>query len=1050
MIKGWRYLFYAVVGIAVGSIAYITISFILTDRLVKATGDEDLAVRQAAAHRVMRRHKPIDFLATQPQTVRDNVIWALEGELEKSGGSGNIEALAQIACDLSGELPVGEADRDTGRLTFERLAAQTKYAAACVQALRKRVAETTQATLEKEKFAHRRAVAARLLGLVGATSAEADLVKALRDEYELVRQQGACALARLKPAAGSEGKKALDDYLSPLLHVLGGEYQCYVRLDSEGRVRNNASRDSFIYGPFLVRVKTQSEATPADLARQRDSASFIQEQERARTKESEANLAAGRQGHVVRPKKGQTGLGIVPGGVTLQRQDLVVKDPANQPAIDVVEGEMLGVRIDLINKGPGDLVSDFFVAVCAGSPLPRNNVDRPAEGPYKGERARDLRALIVPFEKRHNRAMYHANLADTPYDDTVDTTDLTLHFDAVETDRIEALKRLVNIGDASAVPALGRAMADRSYTVRRQAVKGLQRILEARHTDQAARQQIAKVLRATGLSSKDAVVRCAAAEGLRFANDAQSGKALLDLLVAEKDPTVRLVATRSMVGLPEGVRRALLPQLVAGDPTVRMVVPRLLQGKADSAMAASLLAQNDAQLSREVLRSASQILSNAALEGAMASADARTRALAAQLLGERRSMSSRAVLMAALRDVDGDVRAAAAEGLGLLIKGAKTPDAKIVAALVGVVKNEAGDYVGVKAGGKPADPATAVITDKNTRARAVEALVGLKEPEALLAVRDALQDTNADVLAAALPALRVSQLGDQRTRLNAIMADAKMPARVRQAAALSVWHTGMNIHPAAGTMPPADPLAAAAKALARTEAKKADAAKAEPKKDVKEVTEQDLVDKTLDAMVGLLNDANESVKTAAAVSLIGLGDDRGNKVLRDQLRSKNLEVRREAARLLATLPAERIAKLRGLKKEERDPVGLLFKDLYSDGSLKVNFRFLCRALASLGDNGPGVERLRKSMADADPVLRAAALTVLTDVGDKDAVSYVLKGLDDSNELVRSYAAQATAKLGMKDAATVAKLSAMVGDTPDPSETVQASAQQALLILGARS
>ncbi|NUP98665.1 MAG: hypothetical protein HUU35_02295 [Armatimonadetes bacterium] len=69
MIKGWRLFFYTVIGAAVLSIVYITVKFILTERLVKATGDERLEIRQRAARKVMgraannptQRKKAMDF-----------------------------------------------------------------------------------------------------------------------------------------------------------------------------------------------------------------------------------------------------------------------------------------------------------------------------------------------------------------------------------------------------------------------------------------------------------------------------------------------------------------------------------------------------------------------------------------------------------------------------------------------------------------------------------------------------------------------------------------------------------------------------------------------------------------------------------------------------------------------------------------------------------------------------------------------------------------------------------------------------------------------------
>ena len=1041
MIKGWRYLFYGVVGVAVISITWITASYILTEHLIKRTGDEDVKIRQHAAHQVMDRRKPIDFLAGQPQTVRDNVIWALESELAGGDNQRLIDWLVDIGCDRSGDLPATEADSDAGRLAVARLG--TKAEAPLI----KRLGQHTDYTVDRERFAHRRAVAARMLGLLGDPAAAEPLIRALRDEDERVRLQAAAALARLKAPAGAA---PLADYLDPLLKVLEGRYECYIRLDSEGRLNDNGDRGGMIYGPFDIKVKPQTEATAADLARQRDSASEIAKQEEARIKESQKNLEAGRMGHVIKARKGRTDLRVKDGGVTLQRTGATLVDPASaKKPLEVVEGESLTVKVDLINNGPADLVSDFYVAVYAGSPRPRNNTDRPRAGEFKGEQAKDQRGLMAPFEKRHARTLY-APGSGQEAGGSEDSTFVTVHFDTVEADRVEALRRLVVVGDESAIPALSKALADRGYTVRRQAAIGLQRIMEARQTSPAGRAKIAKVLVEQGLTrADDPVVRCLAADALRLNPDAEAAAALQDLLVKDSDPTVRLVATRAVSGLPDATRRAVIPRLVAGDPSVRLTVPRLLQNAADAPVAKSLLNAGDPALAREVLRSASRLLDSATLREALKLSDGRARALAVEALAARAEAANQPVLLAALNDRDGDVRAAAAEALGTVLKKQPTPDPAIVAALVAVVKREDGDFVGVKAPDTPKDPATAVVTDKRTRALAVAALVDVDQPAAIKAVKSALADSNADVLAAALPAIGKHDLGDQRDRLMALMGDAKQPGRVRQAAALAVWHSNMNLHPPAGAMPPEEPKEVdETDAKAAKDAKDATEAKDEaPKKPEKKLTEQEKVDKTLDALVGLLNDQNEALKTGAAVALIGLGDDRGNKVLRDQIRSDNMEVRREAARLLATLPPEKVQKLPGLKAEERDPLGLLFKDLYRSGSLKVNFRFLCRALETLKDEPKAMERVRAAANDPDPVLRAASLTVLADLDTPEAAAAVTGGLGDACELVREDAAEAALHLAPA-AAPVQQLQAMVGVKADPSSDVRQQVQETLLQLGA--
>ncbi len=992
MVRGWRLLFYAIITAAVLSIAYITVKFILTEKLVEATGDPELAVRQRAARKIMRRsgspsgrRKAMEFLGKQPQPVRSNVVWAVEELRSGEQATTAVDWIVDIACDLSGEIPTGDDDWDAGRL------AVTRIGEPAVEPLIERLGETTQRTLERETYAHRRAVAARLLGILRDPRATEPLIAALRDEYRSVRDQAAAALVRLNTPASRE---ALEAYLQPLLAVLDGQYLCYVRLDSEGRIRQDIDRQDLLYGPFTVTVKPHDQATEEDLARQRDSAEEILKKEEARMAETRKRLEEGKRGHVVHTIKGPAELAIEKVSVT--REGLTVSDPVHG-SFDLIEGEPMEVKVDVVNKGPGDIVNDFFVAVYGASPPPKNHLDRPAEGPFKGERARDNRSLVEPVEERHLRTMYASDRRETPEDDTRDSVYLTVRFNTVEADRIGAIRLLMNVASELAVPALGRALDDPSYTVRRQACLALQRILEARQTSEAGREKVAALLREKGLASTDAVVRCEAAEALRLSRDEASIDALIGLLLSERDPSVRLVATRALAALPDVPRAKLMQFLSSSDPAVRLAAPRLFAKPGDAPVAQSLLFSGDAAVAREVLRWQHHLLLTTDLVGAMRLKDGRVRAQAARLLADRDDPASRDALLAALKDPEGDVRAAAATGLGELLKGSDEPDPVVVAALVQVINSEAGDYVGVKADEEPPDPESAVITDKNSRAAAVAALAELKQNVAKDALVSALSDTSPDVLAAVMPAVESSTLGDQSERLIKIIGDNKVPARVRQAAELALWRT------------------------------------------------ESTSEESLDALVGLLNDPNNTVKTTAAVALIGLGDSRGDKVLKDQITSKSDEVRREAATLLATLPEETVKQVKGLRKKDRDGLNILLEDLYEWGSLSANFRFLCRSLVFLGDQPRTAERMREALTDTHPVLRAAGLTVLTELGDPTAAETAKAMLKDANEIPRAAAARAAAKLRLRD--LTPELVAMLQTEPDPSQAVRGAVREALAQFG---
>ncbi|MCC7494760.1 MAG: HEAT repeat domain-containing protein [Fimbriimonadaceae bacterium] len=1021
MIRGWRLFFYGIIAAAVLSIGFITTKYIVVERRIKATGGADPAKRQASAvtimkgaeRRVGRRKKVVDFLLKQPQTVRDNLVWSLEQRYAARPDEASLNWLVTLATDCSGDLPTGETDLDSARLALVRIGQPA------VAPLTAALAETTQKTLERQAYAHRRAVAARLLGLIGgAASAPTEtrrslvppLVVALRDEYEMVRQQAAAALARLDLP---EADGPLSEYLQPLLGVLEGRYICYLRLDAEGRLNRANPREGLVYGPFEVRVKPHDEATPEDLDRQRDSALDIEKKEAERAAATKKRLEEGRRGQIVKAVKEDFTLAIEK--VVVQRQGLQVVDPQGK-GFDVVEGEPMEVEVDIFNKGPGDLVSDFYVAVYGASPPPRNHVDKPTEGEYAGERSRDRRALGGVTEVRHVKSMFHANRPDTPEDDTRDVVYLSVRFNGVEADRVEALRQLMYVAHESCINALGVALVSpkpSAYTVRRQAALALQKIVEAPQTSAAGRQQAITLLRDSGLSSLDEVVRCQSAEALRFdtdpASQALSAAALERLLLTDRDATVRLVATRALGALPFD-RAKLLPALATADPAVRMAAPVLFSRPEDAPVAQQLLFGNDEAVAREVLRSSSRLLTTADLVAALRLPAARTRTLAARLLSDRRDAAAAPALLAALQDPEGDVRAAAARGLGRLLAAQPTPDPAAVAALVAVVKNEAGDYVGVKAGEQPEDPATAVITDKMSRAAAVEALVGVKsiakDQDVVAALKDALGDTSPDVLAAVMPAVAAGALGDQTERLIVIVTvpkdpkAPKLPARIREAGVRAMWAAQVNTPEA------------------------------------------------LDALVGLLNDPNDGIKTAAAVALIGLGDQRGDKVLRDQINSKNEDVRRNAAKLLATLPAESVAKLK-LKKKDRDGMTILIESLYQRGSLPVHYRFLVQALVFLGEQPQTAQatlaKMKELLADPHPVMRAAALAVLTALDDPAAAEQTMKLLSDPNERTRWQAASSAGALRLAAAApALAKLAQQPGD---PYDLCRRAAADALAQVG---
>jgi len=194
-------------------------------------------------------------------------------------------------------------------------------------------------------------------------------------------------------------------------------------------------------------------------------------------------------------------------------------------------------------------------------------------------------------------------------------------------------------------------------------------------------------------------------------------------------------------------------------------------------------------------------------------------------------------------------------------------------------------------------------------------------------------------------------------------------------------------------------------------------------------------EEAIEPLVDLLNHASFQIKVAVSSTLVCMGDRRGEKTLKEQIKSKDLNVRREAAMTIATMDQSLIDHIKGLKKDERNGLEMLFEDLYQEGYSIYDFSVL--ALVQLGNQPQVLQRLQNALSDAHVLVRAAAVETLARLGQKS--SPLRERLGDYHEFVRLKAVEAMQRLEAREA--LSQLQQMAAHDPDAD--VRQAAQRAV-------
>lgn len=216
-----------------------------------------------------------------------------------------------------------------------------------------------------------------------------------------------------------------------------------------------------------------------------------------------------------------------------------------------------------------------------------------------------------------------------------------------------------------------------------------------------------------------------------------------------------------------------------------------------------------------------------------------------------------------------------------------------------------------------------------------------------------------------------------------------------------------------------EPLAAAGVRGARTEEEKVWACQTAASQDYKSAAP---------AIVQLLQDPSDSVKSAAMQALVGLRAPEAVPLLVRMVREGSEDGRLQAEQLIMVIGGS-------------VPAAVLAELVKSDAP-RVRAAGL-RALANLGkENEDAVALVLPALADAVPAVRLAALNVLPAVATADHAARVLPLLKDAEANVRQAALQALVQLGARaQAAAVRPLLA------DPVSTVRYGALEAVAAFG---
>lgn len=174
-------------------------------------------------------------------------------------------------------------------------------------------------------------------------------------------------------------------------------------------------------------------------------------------------------------------------------------------------------------------------------------------------------------------------------------------------------------------------------------------------------------------------------------------------------------------------------------------------------------------------------------------------------------------------------------------------------------------------------------------------------------------------------------------------------------------------------------------------------------------------------LLGLLNDANDSVKIRAAVSLYRLGNKSGIVVIRKILGSapklSENPTTLERARAIAK-GTKRVEAAAALGEIRDFDSMILLKKMVRDSDGRVADASLV-ALARLGDTSAKKEFL-SALESVKQGVRAKAAEALGEIGDSDSVPFLRKKLKDWDRDVKVSAITALAKLNDKESAVQIK------------------------------
>lgn len=1073
MKKGFRIFFTVLVVGILGSILGITLHHVRLNRIVEGIGKPELEKRISASRKMMRMgRRPTKVLAKQSRSTWDNVVWALEAASQER----DIKAIAMIARDLNSE---------TAKAALIRLGERA------VPALVEILQQDYRYYDNRIEAARARAFAAEMLGQIKAPSAVEPLMRALEDEYRNVRLAAAGALVEIGDPKSLEAVALL---MEPYRQLLHNRYLCWAKADAEERIRETDETNNNSPRPLVVEVvpleRAGLELSPLRIVSIEQQERMAPTREEALRREAEEARKKAVMGQRIRLRRGPIDLTVTRMEVEPSASNL----RPSQPGVDAVgvEGETLRFRVTVKNVGEGDLGRDFMVGLyVAGPPPVAGKVDKRAVAGYQLVRqSKFIRSgeeqtveILFPFS-----SLEHYRIEATEAFERVPDQRFA-------EDLIEALQDPSWVVRRNAVRVLGELgrRPQTSPAVRQRIVQTLMASLT--HSDENVRYVAAQALGIIGakeagsrlvasLQDPSWLVRQAVTQALQSIADDSLIPALQTLL-SHREASVRLNAYRVLheIGPPQG-HSLVLKAIHDPEPTVRANViaelfpdlvherrlPTLLQALRDPepivrAAAARVLAQwADPQ-------------SEPALIAALEDEEGEVRAEAARALGAFRDPSLVPVLIRLSEREAGDFVGVPA--------GQKVDHPELYTPTSKEARAAAIEALGKIGGPEVVSPIFDALNDSHWKVllAAIQAMERMSIEGASLFQEGDIKDVAkfASKLQSAqdpLSAYLQSQLSPQTRRwLQTFRGEASASQALEQAliADLNRLLQGPclfekqrfaevkvpdELQKWVKRRPQGDALIRLNRALL-VEAYPDELTKSRIQtaldklisilKDDKALIRVRLAaastlralraEEAVEAFVDLLNNPNVQMKIIVSAALVEMGDRRGRKTLAEQVRSKDVSVRREAGVQIARMDPKVLFKIRGLKRKKHDGLVMLFEDLYKYG--QSVYPFTVEAFLRIGRYERLLQRLRESLQDDHPLLRAAAMETLARMGEPNLGPILLKALQDPYAIVRRKAVEALGWLKVGEGIEALRQVAL----QDADEEVRATARRSLRRLG---